>query len=66
LAADDDDADAEGYESLSEIRLRAKRSTLLALLLGDTRMQPVTDTDSVAASFIMRVQRINKSLPGYV
>jgi hypothetical protein len=29
-------------------------------------MQPVTDTDSVAASFIMRVQRINKSLPGYV
>lgn len=56
----------EGYESLSEIRLRAKRSTLLALLLGDTRMQPVTDTDSVAASFIMRVQHINKTLPGYV
>ncbi|KAF6259152.1 hypothetical protein COO60DRAFT_1046113 [Scenedesmus sp. NREL 46B-D3] len=56
----------EGYESLSEIRLRAKRSTLLALLLGDTRLQPATDADGVAASFIVRLQRINKSLPGYV
>eukprot|EP00882_Tetradesmus_deserticola_P025750 GHRQ01028311.1.p1 GENE.GHRQ01028311.1~~GHRQ01028311.1.p1 ORF type:complete len:355 (+),score=109.23 GHRQ01028311.1:157-1221(+) len=55
----------EGYESLSEIRLRAKRSTLLALSLGDTRLQPVGDSDSLAASFILRVQRINRSLPGY-
>lgn len=53
---------AEGYESLSEIRLSAKRRNALSLLMGDTRLREENELD-LNSSFISRVQDISGQLP---
>lgn len=53
---------SDGYESLSEIRLTAKRGNTVGLLLGNTQLHP--DEESLTASFIRRVEHIHDSLPG--
>eukprot|EP00878_Enallax_costatus_P044601 GHUV01053281.1.p1 GENE.GHUV01053281.1~~GHUV01053281.1.p1 ORF type:complete len:223 (+),score=1.40 GHUV01053281.1:152-820(+) len=50
-----------GYESLSEVRLEAKKRTTLRLLVNDTTLRP--DLESITASFIQREESIH--LPGY-
>ena len=51
----------EGYESLSEIRLSAKKRNALSLLLADTRLREDGDED-LNSSFITRVQDISGQL----
>jgi hypothetical protein len=53
---------AEGYESLSEIRLSAKKRNALSLMLGDTRLREDDEAD-LASSFLHRVQDISGQLP---
>jgi hypothetical protein len=52
----------EGYESLSEIRLSAKKRNALRLLLADTRLRDENEHDMMD-SFITRVQDISGQLP---
>eukprot|EP00775_Hariotina_reticulata_P012854 gene12854-12981_t len=52
-----------GWESLSELRLSARKKNALALMLADTRLQ-LSDSE-VSMSFITRVNNINKRLPGH-
>jgi hypothetical protein len=54
---------AEGYESLSEIRLSAKKRNVLSLLLADTRLRDENEGDNLMDSFITRVQDISGQLP---
>jgi len=55
---------AEGYESLSEIRLSAKKRNALSLLLADTRLRDAdAEEEHLQSSFITRVQDISGQLP---
>lgn len=53
----------EGYESLSEIRLSAKKRNALSLLLADTRLREDGEHDNLNSSFITRVHGISEQLP---
>jgi hypothetical protein len=54
---------SDGWESISELRLSARKKNALALMLADTRLQ-LSDSE-VSMSFITRVNDINKRLPGH-
>lgn len=61
----------EGYESLSEIRLSARKRNELSLLLADTRLRAAEGDyggggdggEDLTSSFITRVQDISGQLP---